>query len=287
AKDGTFNLPGVAPGSYFLTVVSMGGKFRMLARQPAAVESADVKDVTISLTPAATIKGQIRVEGTRPSTTAAPDLQAIQVFLQGADMFMLGGNATPKADGTFVPEDVSPGKYSTSISRSPEGTYLKSLRFGQQDVLGKEIDLTSGLGGELELLFSYGVATVSGTLQLPQPDPASASTAPATEKPASPPSAQLVLVPDVLRADGSGLLYANPDQTGAFSFRSVPPGHYRAYAFESTSSIALNNPHVLDALQGKETEVEVKENDKKDIQLKIIPSDDFQQVLTKLGIDQE
>ena len=96
-----------------------------------------------------------------------------------------------------------------------------------------------------------------------------------------------MLVPDVLRADGSGLLYANPDQTGAFAFRSVPPGHYRAYAFESASSIALSNPQVLEALQGKGTEVEVKENDKKDIQLKIIPSDDFQQVLAKLGIDQE
>ena len=89
AKDGTFNLPGVAPGSYVLTVVSMGGKFRMLARQPVAVENADVKDVAISLTPPATIKGQIRVEGTRPSTTAAPDLQSVQVFLQGADMFMV------------------------------------------------------------------------------------------------------------------------------------------------------------------------------------------------------
>jgi hypothetical protein len=138
----------------------------------------------------------------------------------------------------------------------------------------------------LELVFSYGVATVSGMLQLPEPDPASASVDPATQKTASPPTAQLVLVPDVLRSDGSGLLYANPDQTGAFSFRSVPPGHYRAYAFETASSLALSNPQVLDAFESKGIEVEVKENDKKDIQLKIIPSEDFQQVLAKLGIDQ-
>ncbi len=285
AKDGTFNLPGVAPGSYVLTVVSMSGKFRILARQPVGVESADVKDLVISLTPPATIKGQIRVEGTRPASIAAPDLQSVQVFLQGVDMFMVGGNATPKTDGAFLLEDVSPGKYSFSTSRAPEGTYLKSLRFGNQDVLGKEIDLTSGAGGELEVSFSYGVATVSGTLQLPEPDPASTSTDPATQKPASPPSAQLLLVPDVLHVDGSGLLYASPDQNGAFAFRSVPPGHYRAYAFETANSIALGNPQVLEAFQSKGVEFEVKENEKKDIQLKIIPSDDFQQVLTKLGMD--
>jgi hypothetical protein len=286
AKDGTFNLPGVAPGSYVLTVVSMGGKFRILARQPVGVENAAVKDVVVSLMPPATIKGQMRVEGTRPASVAAPDLQSIQVYLQPADTFMIGGNATPKADGSFVLEDVSRGKYSFSTSRSPEGTYLKSLRFGNQDVLGKELDLTSGAGGELELSFSYGVSTVSGTLQLPEPDPSAAPSDATAQKPASPPSAELVLVPEALRPDGSGLLYANPDQSGAFTFKSVPPGHYRAYAFENVSVIALSNPLVLEAFQSKGTEVEVKENDKKDIQLKMIPSDDFQQVLTKLGIDQ-
>ena len=287
SKDGAFNLLGVPPGSYVLTLVSMSGKFRILARHPVGVENADVKDVVISLMPAATIKGQIRVEGTRSATVAAPDLQSIQVFLQGAGTFIVGGSTTPKADGPFLLEDISPGKYTLSTSRAPEGTYLKSLRFGQQDVLGKEIDLTSGAGGELELIFSYGAAIVSGTLQLPEPDPASAPADPATEKPTSQPAALIVLVPDVLRADGSGILRANPDQTGAFAFRSVPPGHYRAYALESASVMSLDNPQVLDALQSKGTEVEVKENDKKDIQLKIIPSDDFQQVLTKLAIDQE
>ncbi len=286
AKDGTFNLPGVAPGSYVLTLVSMSGKFRILARQPVGVENAAVKDVVVSLMPPATIKGQIRIEGTRPASVAVPDLQSVQVFLQGADMFMVGGNSTPKADGAFLLDDVSPGKYSFSTSRAPEGMYLKSLRFGNQDVLGKEIDLTSGSGGELELSFSYGVATVSGTVQRPESDTASASVDLASQKPASPPSGQLVLVPDVLRADGSGLLYANPDQNGSFTFKSVPPGHYRAYAFETANSIALSNPQVLEAFQSKGTEVEVAENDKKDIQLKIIPSDDFHQVLMKLGIDQ-
>jgi hypothetical protein len=287
SKDGTFNLSGVAPGSYVLTVVSMSGKLRVLARQPVGIENADVKDVVVSLMPSATIKGQTRIEGTRPATVAAPDLQSIQVFLQGTGTFIIGGSTTPKADGAFLLEDVSPGKYSISVSRAPEGTYLKSLRFGNQDALARELDLTSGSGGELELIFSYGAAIVSGTLQLPEPDPASAPADPATEKPTSPPAALIVLVPDVLRADGSGILRANPDQTGAFAFRSVPPGHYRAYAIESASLLSLDNPQVLDALQSRGIEVEVKENDKKDIQLKIIPSDDFQQVLTKLGIDQE
>jgi hypothetical protein len=97
---------------------------------------------------------------------------------------------------------------------------------------------------------------------------------PLTQPPRSPPSAPLVLVPDV---------YANPDQNGSFTFRSVPPGHYRAYALETAKPMSLNNPQVREALQSKGTEVEVQENGKKDIQLKIIPSDDFQRVLTTPG----
>jgi len=286
AKDNSFNLPGIAPGSYVLSVVSLN-PFRILARQPVAVENADLKDVVVNLLPPATIKGQIRMEGTRPPTAVAPDLQSIQVNLQESDSFMVNGMAKIKADGSFSLEDLSPAKYISYVSRAPEGTYLKSMRFGQQDVLGKEIDLTSGAGGELELSFSYGVATVSGTLQLPEPDPSSASSDQAPKKPASPPSAQLVLVPDVLRADGSGILYASPDQNGAFAFRSVSPGHYRGYALENANFASLSNPQVLQALESKGTEVEVKENDKKDIQLKIIPSDDLRQILAKLGIDQE
>lgn len=287
AKDGSFNLPGVAPGSYVLMVVSMSGTFRMLARQPVVVENADVKDVVVSLVPQPTIKGQIRVEGKPPANAPAPNLQSVQVALLGQDMVMFGGFGSPKADGTFSLENQSPGKYSLMVTRPPEGTYLKSARFGQQDVLGKEIDLTSGAGGELDLVFSYGVGEVSGTLQLPEPDPAAGPADPTAKKTAAAPTAMLILVPEPPRPDGSGPEYATPDQNGAFVFKSVSPGRYHAYALETGNSLTLSNPQVLDALSGKGTDVEVKENDKKQIQLKTVPADDFRQILARLGIDQQ
>ncbi len=83
-----------------------------------------------------------------------------------------------------------------------------------------------------------------------------------------------------------GEQYATADQNGAFVFKSVPPGSYRAYPVENATILTLNNPQVLEALSGKGTDVEVKENDKKQIQLKIISADDFHQILAKLGIDQ-
>ncbi len=46
---------------------------------------------------------------------------------------------------------------------APDGAYLKSVRFGQQEMLGKEIDLSQGASGELEITFRYGAAEVDGT----------------------------------------------------------------------------------------------------------------------------
>ena len=94
-------------------------------------------------------------------------------------------------------------------------------------MLGKDLDFTQGVSGELLITLSYGVAEVGGTVQMPQQN---ASTDGSSNKPAT--AASIVLVPEDLRPDGSGIEYGNPTQTGTFSIKNVAPGRYRAYAFE-------------------------------------------------------
>ena len=67
----------------------------------------------------------------------------------------------------------------------------------------------------------------------------------------------------------------------------VPPGHYRAYALEEMNYNEVQNPEVLKQLEQKGTDVEVKENDKKQIQLPLISADDFQQLLARAGLTPE
>jgi hypothetical protein len=88
-----------------------------------------------------------------------------------------------------------------------------------------------------------------------------------------------------LNADGSGMHYGTATQNGTFSLTQVPPGRYRAYAFEEVNGGQLQIPEVLKQLESRGTEIELKENDKKQIQVPLISADELQQVFAKLGIE--
>ncbi len=284
-KDLTFDIPGVASGAYVLNVFLIGGNIQGLAHQPIDVGEGDVNDVVLTILPPGSLRGGIRVEGT-PQAGATPlNLAGIHLSLSSADTSSMMAGPTPNGqsgpDGTFKLDNVFPGKYYVQIN-TPPGTYLKSIRFGQQEILGNELDLSQGAAGDLDILFRYGPAEVDGTVQAAEnasaPVGASSSAQPASS------TASILLVPDVLNADGSGMRFGNTNQNAAFTLKNVPPGHYRAYAFEEVNMNDLQNPEVLKQLESRGTEVELKENDRKQIQLPIVSADDMDQIFARLGL---
>ncbi len=284
SKNQTFDIAGVAPGSYTLNVFIMRGEFQGLAQQPVDVSAGDVNDLVVTIVPPGSLHGGIRVDGTPPAGTAAVNLTNVNVTLSPAELGVMVGampNGKPNADGTFKLENVFPGKYYVQAN-TPAGTYLKSIRFGQQEILGKELDLSEGAAGDVEIVLRYGPAELDGTVQAAENTAAPAG-ASSTAQPASS-TASIVLLPDVLNADGSGMRFANTDQNAAFTLKNVPPGHYRAYAFEEINTNDLQNPDLVKQLESRGTEVELKENDRKQIQLPIISADDVNQIFARLGI---
>jgi hypothetical protein len=249
------------------------------------VGQGDVNDVQVTIVPPGSLHGQVSLEGNPQAGSSAANLKNVHIFLMGADMSMMFGNnnVTPKDDGTFSMENVAPGKYYLNAN-APSGTYLKSVRLGNQEILGKELDLTQG-SGQLALVFSYGVAEVDGTVQFPQ-NSAAASDGSSNAQPNATPDASVVLIPDTLNEDGSGMHTGNSGTGGSFTVKQVPPGHYRAYAFEKLDYQQLQNPDVVKQLEGKGTDVELKQNDKKQIQLPLITIDDMQQIYSRLGIEE-
>lgn len=279
-RDGTFDVAGVMPGAYTLTLMTMSGQVRMIGHQNVDVGAADVNDVAVAVTPPGSMRGVARVEGTAPSGVAAPTAASLRLaFIPLDSTPMMGPVSVAKfaPDGTFTIENVSPGKYFVQTA-APQGTYLRSVRFGSAEIQGKELDLSSGVGGQLEVIYRYGPAEVSGTVQSEQAGSG------AVEARSVPP-AQILLVPDVLNADGSGTLFGNSDNTGAYTVSQVPPGHYRAYAFERLDTEQLQNPDVLKQLESVGQNIEVKENEKKQIQLALISADALVQVLLRAGIE--
>jgi hypothetical protein len=281
SKDRSFDIAGVAPGSYRLNVFSMNGEARFLGHQDVDVSQGDVNDVQVAIVPPGTLRGNVVVEGNPPAGTAPANMKNIRVFLNpgeaGTPMFG-NNNVLVKEDGTFSLDNVGPGKYHVFIN-APSGTYLKSLRIGNQEMLGKEIDLQGS--GQITLVLSYGVSEVDGTVQRQNSSESDANTG----QPNTTPDANIVLIPEPLPEDGSGMHFGEAQAGGVFTIKNVPPGRYRAYAFETLNYEQLQNPEVLKQLEPKGTEVDLKQNDKKQVQLPLITDEDMQQIYGRLGIE--
>lgn len=276
--DLSFDLSGVAPGSYWLNAFSAGrGNLRGSARQAVDVGAGDLNDVVVNIVPPGSLHGTVRVEGTPPAGSAAPSLTGIRVWMMAEEQgpMMGSGQGMTGEDGTFDIENMAPGRYYPQIAGHIQGAYLKAVRLGQQDVLGQELDFSQGVSGELEIVFRYGAAEVDGTVQLPQNQNADME------------SARVVLIPDTLNADGSGIESSSLNQNGQFSVKQLRPGHYRAYAFEKIDGNVLENPDVVKLLSNSGTDVDLNENDRKQIQLPLISADDTTQLLARAGVEMQ
>jgi hypothetical protein len=263
--DSSFDLSAVPPGSYYLNVSNFkAGSMSTVAHQPIDVSGSDINDLVVAISPMGSLRGHISIEGDGP---ARPEFHP-QFFLMSDDGMSSRPQVKIADDGTFSIENVAPGKYYPQVSGAPNGAYLQSVRLGQQEVLGKELDFSNGGSGELEIVFRYGVAQVTGTIQIPQ-DANRSSTS----------DFMVVLVPASLNADGSGIIFGRMDQTATFTMKNLPPGRYLAYALEQVDTNQLQNPEVLKQLASRAVEVELKEKDNKQIQLTPVPADDLKRIL--------
>ncbi len=277
AKNGTFDIADVAPGSYRLTMFSFFKGPKSFGSQIVTVGEADIDGVVLTIIPPGSLHGRVRLEGSAPSASQWNPASARIELSAAGDGPYIGRppEVPPRQDGAFVFEDVSAGIYRVHASGGPEGAYLKSIRLNDQEVMNKDIDFSQGVSGELEVVFRYSAAEVNGTVQLPQ----SASSGPSGQ-PAAVPVFDVVLVSD----EGNPRQSSDTDQNGNFTFKELSPGQYHVYAFEQLNAGQLENPAILKALEGKGTAVELKESDKKQLELPIISADDMQQILTELGL---
>jgi len=277
-KDHTFDISNVTPGAYMISGLGMNGK-GLHVHQPVEVGSNDLNDVVVASLPAFTIHGMVEVEGTLSGAAKDKTLESIYVSLQSDDagaMFDGPGQTTTKADGTFTLENVTAGKFRVRVFNEPEGAYLKSIRFGGQEALGKTLDLTQAGGGEMHLTLHAGAAEVNGTVMKKQGD--NAATVPVS-------SATVLLIPEDLTRNGGSVHTTGTNQNGTFTQKGLTPGVYYALAYESDETHDFEDPTLLKQLVDKGVKVEVKENDKQTVQVTLLPAEELQAALTAAGVE--
>ena len=168
AKDGSFELRQVFPGSYRLVAFSQDFSARTgptdASNRIGAVMRVDVADkpidLSIQLHRAMDVPGTIEIERSNSSTEIMPNQIGIQ--LTSESQFGPSPAFTEvHEDGTFTIKSVLPGEW--RIQLVAPAAFLKSARLGGDNVTNGLLDLTSGSAAPLHIVVSANTATIRGT----------------------------------------------------------------------------------------------------------------------------
>ena len=136
-------------------------------------------------------------------------------------------------DGKFTLKNVTPARYQVQVTGGADGAYVKSVRLAEQEVPEDGFDFAGGTAGPLEVRLSLAGAQVTGVALDSEDKPRANATA--------------VLMPDSKRA----ALYkeARTDASGNFTFKGIPPGEYKAAAWDDIETVAYKDAEYLKIIQ--------------------------------------
>jgi hypothetical protein len=277
--DGTFESTHVPAGTYSLQTGAQGfgpssdDRGSRTGRVEVTVSDADVEGVLLDLRPAVEITGTIRVEDIEPphmSRLATPaELGHLWVGLEeseASDAVDPGGGRIPiKDDGTFRFGRLGPARYEWNLASVPEGTYLKSVRFGDQDVMHAPLDLTSGAGGAIDILLGKNPAEVSGTVHTDEADPRRAVLVTVALWPITPESG--------IPREGRKWVFAGRQME--FQFKGLAPGEYYLTAWAEAGPGLLESTDFRARVQPEASRVTLEEGSRETIELKLLPQDEI------------
>jgi hypothetical protein len=253
-EQGTFEFYNVAPGSYIATAESMVGSELYKASKHIVVYDHDENNVGLILSPGEQVQGHITLD-----TGATVNPGAAHVSLASVDPYLDSfDSAGFQSDGQFVIRNVQPGEYMFDIAGLPEDLYIKSERYGQTNVSGTALGITSGLSSPLEILIGADGGRVDGTV------------ADAGGKLFA--GAQIVLVPKGERRnrpDQYRVSYS--DEDGKFALSGIPPGDYLLFAWENVEDRAWLNSEFVAKYQELGVGATIPANARGSIQLSLIP----------------
>ncbi len=249
-KQDAFEIPNVPPGSYVLMVRSTERSGGVLARQAVEV-AANLEGMVVTLAAPLEINGTVRVEG-----SAAADLRGMRVALAPIlEGFAMVPRAAVQQDGSFRLPNVARDSYRVQVTGLPEHLYLKSVRLGGQEVLGRPVEFS--VAAPLEIVLAAGAGQIEGVVQDDSGEP--------------PPACTVTLVPDPPAPERLDLYKSVACQPeGRFRVGGVAPGSYRLYAWELIQPGAHRDAEFLRPYEGRGVSLQVRESSPERAQLRLI-----------------
>ena len=254
-REGTFVINNVPPGQYVLRARGdtsppagrgeRGGRGGANARgntppgdtmrfasQPLSV-SGDLADVTVMLSPGATISGTVIVQLTQGTQV---DLSQVRITARPADA-AIGQETNGRADrsGAFTIQSIPAGPHWFRV-QAPRGLTLKSVMVGGRDVVDTPHDIQAGekIGGAT-IVLTDRVSEINGTIM--------------DDRGAPIPDYTMLAFPEDTRLWGPQsrhIMTTRPDQNGTFQIRGLPPSRYYLVAIDPTNQGEWFEPAFLE-----------------------------------------
>jgi hypothetical protein len=262
--DGTFDLPGVAPGSYQI-FASSAGEMRTPLNGMANVDvtERDVQNLPIAMAPSFKLSGRFLMEGAVHSNNAQNAFPRIGNLIRDPDVLgNFGGGPSfsppPEADGSFTLEGIHLGDFRVTIQRLPPDGYVKSMRMGNADVLNDGLHITAAPDTMLEVVIGANAGRIEGSVVNTRSEPLSNRTA--------------VLVPDIrLRRRSDLYKVVSTDSAGRFRMQNIAPGDYKLFAWDNVETGAWEDPEFIQAFESAGRLVRINEGTGENVQLAVIP----------------
>ena len=263
-KDGTFDLPDIAPGEYLLIASATGSPVRLMAKQNIHVAATTLEGLRLTLQPGSIVRGRLGLEAA-PGKSALLSQFSVALVEGDGEGGMTGMDngystfAQVLSDGTFEWKDVAPGHYYPLLVNRTGGEdwFLRSAISGGRDLSDNGFSV-SGSAMVMYLVASSRSASVTGFVKDHEGKPVT--------------NATVVAVPaEQYRKRSDRFGNTASDQTGHFILPGLRPGSYTLFAWESLDGDQYFDPEFLKKASAHGKPVTLSESERSKIELEVVP----------------
>jgi hypothetical protein len=261
-NNGTFDIPNVSPGRYLLRAQTINAQSTLAIE----VRDLDVNDVFLEPRPGIIVPTRVQVVGLTGSLQQN-DYQFIR-FRFVSDPPIPGSNGaiySTLTDGS-VNFDLTPGQDGRielfSVNEAPQAlrdAYIQSIRLGAQDVLKNGLKYSGDAAATMEIVVGTRAGIVSGVVLEDDSITPSINTF-------------VVLVPDADRRERTDAYrYVRTDEAGKFQIGRIPPGEYKAFAWNDVDEDEWLDPEFLGKYEAQGTPVHIDELSRTNLKIQVLP----------------
>jgi len=250
---GAFEMSGITAGTYVLSARPILGSGE-IGYTKIDVLNIDRPRSDVIVGPGVTVN--VRLFGEVPASVS---LRTLSVSLLPLETHIPSSAASvTQANGTVVVPNVQPGDYLLQVSGLPENGYVKAARSAARDVLEQFVNVQYESSAPLDIQLAFDGGQIAGTVTNTAGQALDAAT--------------IVLVPDPARRhrpDQYRVATAGAD--GRFSIGGIPPGEYKAFAWETIEPNAWMNADFISPYEDLGASATVGANTKISAQIRAIP----------------